>query len=148
MRTILVGLFFIAGLCANAATVTFAWDGASDSTVVGYAIVLGTNAPVTITNTPAIAFPPSITPTVTTVFTNFTRIDVGYTLSATIELPPGKWYVAARSYNNTGDSENSNMLTLEAPPAPVNFRLVIVEATVDVSGTNWQQVGMFRLKLP
>lgn len=147
MKTIsklLVGINLIVGLSAMATPVRLAWDAPTNSTITGYALLIGSNAPVTVV--PALPPPPGTVPT--TIFTNTTRIDVGLAATRTLDIPPGRWYATVRAYNSVGESDNSNFLTLEVPEAPKNFRLVVIEATVDLSGNNWQQVGVFRLKLP
>lgn len=156
MRTIsklLIGLNLIVGLCVHASPVTFTWDVTTTNDVRGYIIYFSQEPPRYVTNAFNSVLPPAPnTPTyldIDVTMTNVTRIPVGNVPQATVDVPEGKHFAWLRVQDIPGaESRASNVLQLETLPPPQNFRIVIVEATVDVSGTNWQQVGMFRLKLP
>lgn len=149
---IILGLQLVAA-SVIASPVTFAWDASTTNDVRGYVMYFSQTPPRMVTNSvnSVVPLPPGMATFVDVdiAMTNVTRMPVGNVTMATVDVPEGKHYAWVRVQDIPGaESRASNVLQLELLPPPQNFRIVIVEATVDVSGTNWQQVGIFRLKLP
>jgi hypothetical protein len=144
MRTInllLICLGLALRSSAGQIQVNVAWDASSTPDVDGYFLKITTNAPVFVANTNALV-PPLLT------LTNYTRVDVGMATTATLMLPAGRYWSTVAAKASGGESEDSNVISFQLVEPPGNYRLLIIEAAVDLSGSNWTQVGFVRVKVP
>lgn len=80
--------------------------------------------------------------------TNSVRVNVGTNLTASAQLTNGIYSVTVTAQKDGFESEPSNMLTLDVPRSPTNLRTLVVEASFDLTGTNWINVGLLRLRSP
>lgn len=149
MKTLLAFLCFTV-ILAKADPVTFKWE--PDPEAQWYTIHVSTNPPVTITNQVVFVNPPapnSPTQYLTVTLTNTTKIPVlSDKDTAVIEAPAGTYWASIRSVRGLVEGYDSNIVEFEVAQPPQNFRIVIMEATVDITGTKWEQFGIFRLKIP
>jgi hypothetical protein len=110
-------------------TVTLAWDAPASYSTLQYYVFAGTNS----------GFAP----------TNYTmRVDAGTNLSCTISnLTPAVWTFAATARDTNGlESDFSQTVSAEVLAAPKNMRLVVLEYLDTLLSTNWQRMGLFRMK--
>lgn len=137
-RLTLAALVLFLGICPTArgqstnqpVQVRLAWD-ASPSPGVDY-ILWASNA----VHTPTNALP----------------VPAGTNLSARVsDIAPGRWtfYVTARTRGtNAVESVPSNLLLLDVPTTPANFRNVVIQYSTNLSFSNSVNVGFFRLEIP
>jgi hypothetical protein len=75
------------------------------------------------------------------------KLSVGTNLTATVQDPvPGRWWFAATAVAGGLESDLSNVVIAEIPPAPPNMRTIFVQYGGTL--TNFYDVGFFRLRLP
>lgn len=140
LTTILLGPLAILVLLAlsfsaNAGTVTFGWDRSLSDSVGGYILYGSTNL---LTNTNFHSSPVSV--------------DCGTnTICSLASTNLGQWYFAVTAYawdqTNRMESDLSNILPLRFPSTPSNFVFLIPQYTATIAGTNWQDIGFFRVKI-
>lgn len=78
---------------------------------------------------------------------NSAFINVGTNLTAIVDVSPGRWQFAAFAEKDGVRSDPSNTLTVEVPQSPSTLRTIIVEATANLTSTNWTQIGLMRVRL-
>lgn len=124
-------LIFLAAT-AFAADLHLAWD-APPAPVAGFKLYISTNE---LSDA--------------TLGTNTLSLDVGTNLTVTLtNLPVGKYWLAASDYDSNGvESTLSNVLQVEVPEPPNNLRTLVLQASFDLTSTNWQDLGFLRLKSP
>lgn len=76
------------------------------------------------------------------------RVNVGANLTAAAQLTNGIYTVAVTAQKDGLESDPSNTLTLDVPRSPTNLRTLVIEAAIDLSGTNWSHAGFIRLRTP
>ena len=135
LRLCAFALIALTGFSARAAEAKFAWDypGLTNN-LVGFKLYAHTNSLAAGTNLPAALVKVSVP------FTN---------LQATVQFTNAlRWYFIVTSIDRIGlESVPSNEVIVEAPDPPPNARTVAVQYVPTISGTNWQDVGFFRLRL-
>lgn len=116
-----------ASLCI-AAEVRLTWSSSPSPAVTGYYVYAFTNS---IADKPAI------------------KIDVGTNLIASVEsLRPGIWTFTATAYTAEKiESDFATPITTEVPPSPAQMRTITLQYNTDLSSTNWQDAGFFRVKI-
>lgn len=76
------------------------------------------------------------------------RVNVGTSLAATVtNLVAGRWQFMAVSQAGGLTSEPSDILLVEIPQPPPAMRLIVPQWSATVAGTNWQDVGFFRIRI-
>lgn len=96
-----------------------------------------------------LAWQPSLTPGVTNYIlvgvqgTNTASVSVGTNLTATVSVT-GITTFTSYAVKNGVRADPSNEVTVEAPLASSGMR-VVIEHSMDLSRTNWRQVGFFRV---
>ncbi len=122
-------LLLLATAVATGQELRLAWSPSPDP-VAGYILHAGTNS---FTRTNAAAL----------------RLDVGTNLTATIQVTNAAiWFFAATAYDsNRVESARCPEIMVQFLNPPAGLGVVIQHAPT-ITGTNWQDVGFFRLKLP
>lgn len=118
MKTFITLIFVVLSLTARAGEVTLAWQPSLTPGVTNY-ILVGVQG------------------------TNTASVSVGTNLMATVSVTGITKFV---SYAVKGGvrADPSNEVTVEVPLASSGMR-VVIEHSMDLSRTNWRQVGFFRL---
>ena len=125
---ILASILFLAALNAEASFLRLAWD-ASATPGCEYVLYASTNELTQETYRDATV-----------------RVPCGTNLTATIEgIVVGEWSFAATAVKDGAESDLSNVVVTEIPPAPGTMRTVVVQYGGTV--TNWQDVGFFRVRI-
>lgn len=106
-----------------------------------------------------LAWNPSPTPGVTNYVLNaspgaafllpaLVRVNTKTNLSASVDFATnGVWSFWVTAQKDGIESDPSNVLTIEVPRPATNLRTLVLEASIDLSGTNWTDAGFFRLRL-
>lgn len=130
MKKLLINLTLL-GLAASLWAVTLEWDPSPDA-VSGYRLYASTNSVSVHRLTNALV-----------------KVDCGMNRVCTLSnLVSGvTWYFVATGYTTNAESLPSNEVIYRIPMAPVQMRTVIVQWQGTVVGTNWQDVGFFRIKM-
>lgn len=131
-------MFLLASLAAlsisqgTAGQVRVAWEASPSTNVTAYVLYAHTN-----------------TLTETNLINAAVRVSVGTNLSASVLFTnTGRWHLVATARDASGvESEPSNQLVLSVPNAPAALATVAVEHTLSVSGSEWKDVGFFRLRI-
>jgi len=114
-------------------TVKLAWDPSPSPGIAGYTLYAHTNSLATGTN---LATAPVRVQT-----TNLT-VTVQFTNAAP------RWYFVATATSTNGlESVPSNELIVQSPMPPANMRTLALEYIPQITGTNWSDVGFFRIRL-
>lgn len=129
MKTILA-ILFASELTAAAGQIGVAWDASPVVGVTNYAVFVGTNS-------------------LASGNTNWWVFNVGTNRTAQIEVDGGaRLYLHARAYWPDGTwATSQNEIQHESRTWPANVRTFSLEATHDLTSTNWQQIGLIRLRL-
>jgi len=132
MKTLLTFTLLALAVLALASPVTLQWSPSPDASVTGYYLYAGTNS-FTGTNQP---------PPLVKVFTGTNR-------TATVECTnAATWYfVATACDSNRVESAFSRELMVQFVRPPADVYTLAVEHTLDLSASNWTDVGFLRLKL-
>lgn len=126
---ILASILFLAALNAEASFLHLAWD-ASATPGCEYVLYASTNELSQETYRDALV-----------------RVPCGTNLTATIEgIVEGAWSFAATAVKDGVESDLSNVVVTEIPPAPGTMRTVILQYT-DTVTNGWMDVGFFRVLL-
>jgi hypothetical protein len=116
-----------------AATVKLAWDPSPSPGVAGYNLYAHTNSLAAGTNLSAALV--RVQTTNLTVSVQFTNAQP-------------RWYFVATAVSTNGlESVPSPELIVESPAPPSNTRTLAVEYIPTITGTNWTDVGFFRIRL-
>lgn len=123
-------LFLVLALPAMGAEIRLAWTASPSTNVTGYMLYAGTNSP-SITNVAE-------------------RINAGTNQIIAISfVKSGSWFFWVTAHDSNGvESEPSSTLQVQVPDPPANLRTVLVEATIDLSSTNWAEKAFLRLRIP
>jgi len=113
-------------------TIRLAWDyPTNEANKVTFRLYANTNvAPASLTNW-------------------LVKLDAGTNQTATVSnASPGLWFFAATAVSKAGgiESVRSDVLTVEITEKPTNLRTVILQWNATVNGTNWLDVGFFKIK--
>lgn len=130
-----IALFLLVVSGAQAGNVVFEWDKSASTNVSGYFLYGSTNL---LSNTNFHSSP--------------VAVDCGTnTICSLSSTNLGQWYFAVTAYawdqTNRMESDLSNILPLRFPPVPTNFVFLIPQYTATIAGTNWQDIGFFRVKI-
>lgn len=126
MKHILITALLLLRSCgfAPAADLHLAWDASPTPGVTNYTVYAATNA-----------------------LAPMAQINVGTNLTADIStLPTGQWRFYITATKDGLESDPSASVLVEVPEPPANLRIVIVQYSATL--TNWQDVGVFKLRLP
>lgn len=120
-------------LVLQAAPISFAWDRSPSLDVTGYRFYGSTNGVQAVS------------------------VDTGTNLTVSLDkLRPGAWTFHATAYSRgtntdgfvyTIESEPSLPLLMRVPVPPANMSTLAVQWIGSLAGTNWTDVGFFRLKI-
>ncbi|HYG98864.1 MAG TPA: hypothetical protein VD837_07005 [Terriglobales bacterium] len=121
----------LAIMSSHAATVRLTWNRSTDPSVTGYYVYAFTNQVFVATNPAAL------------------RVNVGTNIITAIDgLKPVIHHFTATAYNALGvESDFSNVVSTEIPHAPAQMRTLTLQYSADLSSTNWQDKGFFRIKI-
>lgn len=128
MKTLL--LLFLFPILSHAGEIKLAWDASPSTNVTGYILYAGTNNPA-LTNVAE-------------------RINTGTNQTISVSFAKsGSWFFWVTAHDDLRvESLPSNILQVQVPEPPANLRTIVIEATVDLSSTNWTEKAFLRLKLP
>ena len=125
---LLASILFLSAMNAEASFLRLAWD-ASATPGCEYVLYASTNELTQETYRDATV-----------------RVPCETNLTATIEgIVVGEWSFAATAVKDGAESDLSNVVVTEIPPAPGTMRTVVVQYGGTV--TNWQDVGFFRVRI-
>lgn len=146
IRTVLITFLFVC--ISSAVDLNLVWDS-SDTPGVSYVLYATTN-----------------TMTSENLHTSNVSVDTGTNQQTILkDIAPGKWSFAVTAYmiqtnvisqplsvpaiisTNKIESAPSNFLFIEVPTAPVILRVIVVEANATLVGTNWLDIGFFKIKV-
>lgn len=130
-KLLILSSLFVASFL-GAQSIKLAWDASPSSGVASYRLYAHTNNLATTSLSNAVV-----------------KLSAGTNLTATVSnLVSGKWWFAATAVNALGiESDMSNVLLVEIPAAPSNMRTIVAQWNGQVVGTNWVDVGFFRIKM-
>lgn len=76
------------------------------------------------------------------------KVNAGTNLTALVEnlRPPATWYFVATAVLGGIQSDPSNQVVVQVPPAPANARTLVVQYGITI--TNFTDTGFFRLRIP
>lgn len=124
------------GHAIDAGEVRLAWDPGPGKAPSGFRLYAGTNS---LAQSQASAQ---------------VRLDTGTNTECIVsDLAAGRWYFVATAYLVQADGTNwveslpSNELILDVPATPRDMRTVVLQWNATLSGTNWLDVGFFRVRL-
>lgn len=121
-----LSILLLCALSAVAGTVRLAWDASPDASVIGYRVYVGTNSPLSTTN-------------------SIGMVDTGTNLTATVTATnAGRWYFIATAYNRDAESQPTPEIAVVFPEPPNAIATLAVSASVS-AGTNWMK--LFRLDI-
>lgn len=129
-RVVRILLLLLFPILSHAGEIKLAWDASPSTNVVGYILYAGTNNPA-LTNVAE-------------------RINTGTNQTVVVDfVKRGSWFFWVTAHEAQGvESEPSNIVQVQVPEPPANARTVVIEATVDLSSTNWSEKAFLRLRLP
>lgn len=128
---LLCALILVTASVAYAGRGNFAWTPSPSTGAVTYVLYAHTNSLVEAT-LPAAAV----------------RAQTGTNLAAAILFTnAGRWYLRVTARLDKIESEPSHELVVVVPAGPGSIGTVVIEHTLDVPGTNWTDVGFFRLRI-
>lgn len=133
MKSLIALLSSLACLVLNAAEVPLAWDASSTVGVTNITLYASTG-----------------TLTTNTLATATVKLQLGVVTTATLkDFLPGRWSFCVTAWKDGLQSDPSNILQVEVPLPPNNMRTVAVQyaGEITVPGTNWVDVGFFKIKL-
>lgn len=129
-RLVRILLLLLFPILSHAGEIPLAWDASPSTNVTGYILYAGTNNPA-LTNV-------------------VERINTGTNKTVVVEfVKRGSWFFWVTAHDDLGiESEPSNIIQFQVSEPPPNFMTVVIEATVDLSSTNWSEKAFLRLRLP
>lgn len=121
-----------ASVCRGQAIVPLEWDASISTNVTGYKLYASTNV-LTATN----------------LSSALVKLNTGTNRSVQVLITNvANWRFVATAYTAQGiESGPSNELIVGVPAPPPNMRTLVVQASGTLVGTNWLDVGYFRLRI-